>query len=87
MATLSHDIQSLLTILCTSLYAARQEDTLVQEAASIFCREQRNQIEACHPSDSFFREVTALGNAIVEEGFPPIASLQGEDVLMPYAQQ
>ena len=87
MATLSHDIQSLLTILCTSLYAARQEDALVQEAASIFCRELRNQIEACHPSDSYFREVTALGNAIVEEGFSPIASLQGEDVLMPYPQQ
>ena len=87
MATLSHDIQSLLTILCTSLYAARQEDALVQEAAGIFCRDLRNQIEACHPSDSFFRKVTALGNAIVEEGFSPIASLQGEDVLMPYPQQ
>ena len=84
MATLSENIQNLLTVLCTSLYATRQADPLVQEAADIFCREKRNQIEARQPDDAFFRDVTALGNAVVENGFAPLAGLEAEAILMPY---
>ena len=84
MAALSENIQGLLIILCTSLYASRQKDPLVQEAADIFCREKRNQIEGRLPDDSFFRAVTALGNSIVEGGFAPVAGLEPESILMPY---
>jgi len=84
MAALSENIQNLLTILCTSLYATRQEDPLIQQAADIFCRETRQQIEGRSPEDSFFRDVTALGQSVVENGFSPLAGLEAEAILMSY---
>ena len=84
MATLSENIQNLLTILCTSLYAARQDDVFVQQAADIFCRETRNRIEAKHPDDAYFRDATSLGKAVVDCGYSPLAGLETEEILMPY---
>jgi alkylation response protein AidB-like acyl-CoA dehydrogenase len=84
MATLSENIQNLLTILCTSLYAARQDDAFVQQAADIFCRETRNRIEAKHPDDAYFRDTTSLGKAVVDCGYSPLAGLETEEILMPY---
>jgi hypothetical protein len=84
MATLSENIQNLLTILCTSLYAARQDDAFVQQAADIFCRETRNRIEAKHPDDAYFRDATSLGKAVVDCGYSPLAGLETEEILMPY---
>ena len=84
MADLSANIQSLLTILCTSLYAARHGDTLVQEAADIFCRETRNRIEAKRPDDAYFRDVTSLGKNVVDSGFSPLDGVDSEAILMPY---
>ena len=84
MADLSGNIQSLLTILCTSLYAARHNDAVVQQAADLFCRETRNQIEARPPDDAYFRDVTTLGKTVVDCGFSPLAGVESEKILMPY---
>ena len=84
MADLSGNIQNLLTILCTSLYAARHPDTLVQEAADIFCRETRNRIEARRPDDAYFRDVTSLGKNVVDSGFSPLDGVESEAILMTY---
>ena len=85
MADLSANIQSLLTILCTSLYAGRQADPLVQEAADIFCRETRNRIEAKRPDDAYFRDVTSLGKNVVDSGFSPLDGVESKAILMPYS--
>ena len=84
MADLSGKIQSLLTILCTSLYAARHNDAVVQQAADLFCRETRNRIEARPPDDAYFRDVTTLGKTVVDCGFSPLAGVESEEILMPY---
>ena len=84
MADLSGNIQSLLTILCTSLYAARHNDAVVQQAADLFCRETRNQIEARPPDDAYFRDVTNLGKTVVDSGFFPLSGVNSEKILMPY---
>lgn len=84
MADLSGNIQSLLTILCTSLYAARHNDAVVQQAADLFCRETRNRIEARPPDDAYFRDVTTLGKTVVDCGFSPLAGVESEKILMPY---
>ena len=84
MADLSGNIQSLLTILCTSLYAARHNDAVVQQAADLFCRETRNRIEARTPDDAYFRDVTTLGKTVVDCGFSPLAGVESEKILMPY---
>jgi alkylation response protein AidB-like acyl-CoA dehydrogenase len=86
MASLSDNIQSLLTILCTSLYAARHNDAFVQQAADIFCRETRNRIEAKHPDDAYFRDVTNLGKKVAEDGFAPLAGVDSKQILMPYTK-
>ena len=84
MADLSGNIQSLLTILCTSLYAARHNDAVVQQAADLFCRETRNRIEARPPDDAYFRDVTTLGKTVVDCGFSPLAGVESDEILMPY---
>ena len=84
MADLSGNIQSLLTILCTSLYAARHNDAVVQQAADLFCRETRNRIEARPPDDAYFRDVTTLGKTVVDSGFSPLSGVESEAILMPY---
>ena len=84
MADLSGRIQNLLTILCTSLYASRHDDALVQQAADIFCRDMKNRIEARHPDDAYFRDVTTLGKNVVDAGFSPLNGVDRRAILMPY---
>ena len=84
VATLSHEVQGLLTILCTSLYAARQQDDVLQEAANVCCMELTRRITCRPPSDRYFRSVTELGAAVVDGGFQSIAGLDAGEILMPY---
>jgi hypothetical protein len=84
MAALSADIQNLLTILCTSLYGARQHDEVVQAAAAVFCTEMTNRITEKQPNDRCFREVTELGAIVAEGQFASIAGLEASEILMPY---
>ena len=84
MSELSSRIQGLVVILCTSLYAARQADEVVQSAADILCQDLRRMLSGKRPSDKYFRAVTSLGDGIVNGGFQSIAGLEPDQILMPY---
>jgi alkylation response protein AidB-like acyl-CoA dehydrogenase len=84
MSELSARIQTAIVILCTSLYAARQSDPLVQAAADCVCGDFTRQLTGRRASDRDFRAVTKLGEQIVAGGFGPIANLVPHEILMRY---
>ena len=84
MSELSQRVQDATTMLCTALYAARQTDTLVQDAADCFCQHLTAKLLGQRPSDRYFRSVTAVGEAIVEGGFKSISGLEPDEIMMPY---
>jgi hypothetical protein len=84
MAELSQRAQDLITILTTSLYGARQSDTLLRDAADIFCQNLRLKLSGRRPSNHYFRLVTGLGAAIADGQFRSIAGVEAEQILMPY---
>ena len=84
MAELSQRTQDLVTILCTSLYAARQDNEVVRDAADVLCQDLIRKLNGRRPSDRYFRKVTQLGETIVDGGFESIAGLKPDEILMPY---
>lgn len=85
MAELSQRTQDLITMLTTSMYGARQADSLVQDAAELFCDRLRQKLLGRRPSNHYFRRVTELGAAIAAGQFRSIAGVEAEEILMPYA--
>ncbi|MCC7087376.1 MAG: acyl-CoA/acyl-ACP dehydrogenase [Pirellulales bacterium] len=84
MAYLSQQLQDAVTILCTSLYATRQSDEVVQAAADVLCTDLTRKLTGRAPSDRDFRRATKLGETIAEGGFKSIAGLHPDEILMPY---
>jgi hypothetical protein len=84
MAYLSQQLQDAVTILCTSLYAARQSDEVVRAAADVLCADLTRKLTGRPPSDRDFRTVTKLGETIADGGFKSIAGLKPDEILMPY---
>jgi hypothetical protein len=84
MSELSSRLQDMVTILCTSLYAARQNDEVVRQAADIMCQDLTRKLTGQRPSDRYFRSATKLGEAIVEGGFKSIAGLDVGEIMMRY---
>ncbi len=84
MAELSLRCQSLITMLCTALYGARQSDEIVRDAADLFCQEQTQHYTGRRPSNAYYRQVTQLGAAIAEGKFQSIAGLDPDEILMRY---
>ncbi len=69
MVELSQRIQSLIVMLTTALWAAKQSDELVKTAAIVLGREIRRQITGKRPTSEDFRLTTKLGADIAEGGF------------------
>ena len=69
MAYLSQQIQDAVTILCTSLFAARSSDEVVRTAADVLCQDLIRKLTGRPPTDRYFRTVTKLGQTIAEGGF------------------
>jgi hypothetical protein len=86
MAELSQRCQDLITILTTSLYAARQNDDLVRAAADVQCMNMRQKLLGRRPSNHYFRRATELGAAIAEGQFVNIAGIEADEILMKYDQ-
>jgi alkylation response protein AidB-like acyl-CoA dehydrogenase len=86
MAELSQRCQDLITILTTSMYGARQSETIVQDAADIMCQKLRQKLLGRRPSNQYFRQVTTLGEAIANGEFKSIAGIEADEILMPYEQ-
>ena len=84
MSELSSRIQKLVVMLCTSLYAARQEDEVVRSAAEVVCDDFTRELTGRRPTDRELRRVTALGAAIADGGFKSIAGLKPDEILMSY---
>lgn len=84
MAELSQRCQDLITILCTSLYGARQEDEMVRDAADVLCQDLTNKYTGRRASNKYYRQVTELGAAIADGGFKGIAGLDGGPIMMKY---
>ena len=77
MAELSQRVQDAVIILCTSLYAARQQDEVVRTAADVICQDLTRQFDGRRPSaTATYRTVTQLGQPIVEGGFKSIAGIR-----------
>ncbi len=86
MAELSQRCQDLITILTTSMYGARHDEPLVQDAADILCQNLRQKLLGRRPSNHYFRRVTELGAAIADGQFRSITGVEADEILMPYEQ-
>jgi alkylation response protein AidB-like acyl-CoA dehydrogenase len=84
MSELSLRIQKLIVMLCTSLYAARQEDEVIRDAADVMCQDLTRELTGKRPSDHYFRHATTLGATIADGGFKSISGLHPDEILMPY---
>ena len=84
MSQLSGRIQSLIIILCTSLYAARNTDEIVRDAADVICNDLTREVTNRRTSDRDFRRSTKLGEKIVEGGFRSLVDAEPDAILMPY---
>jgi alkylation response protein AidB-like acyl-CoA dehydrogenase len=86
MAELSQRTQDFITILATSLYGARHEDTMVRDAADVMCRSLRHKLLGRRPSNHFYRQATSLGASIADGNFKSIAGLAPDEIMMSYEQ-
>jgi alkylation response protein AidB-like acyl-CoA dehydrogenase len=84
MSELSQRLQDAVTILCTALYAARQNDEVVRQAADVMCQDLTRKITGERASDRYYRTVTKLGEAIVDGGFKSIAGIEVGEIMMRY---
>jgi len=84
MSELSRRMQDAIIILCTALYASRQNDPVVEGAADCICQDLTRGLLGERPSDRYFRTVTKLGAAIADGQFKSIAGLPEGEILMPY---
>ena len=84
MAELSQRCQDLITMLCTSLYGARQSDTIVQDSANVMCHMLRQKLLGRRPSNHYFRTTTELGAAVAEGKFQGVTGLKPDEILMRY---
>lgn len=84
MAELSARCQDLITMLCTCLYGARQADEIVRTAADVMCQELTQKFTGKRASNRYFKEVTRLGEAIVDGNFKSIEGLDPDQILMKY---
>ena len=85
MAELSARVQSLVVILCTSLYAARRQDDLIRRAADCLCSELTRQYRGRRPTDRDLRDLTSLGAAIADGAEELTAGVEPAQLLMPYS--
>jgi alkylation response protein AidB-like acyl-CoA dehydrogenase len=86
MAELSGRVQSLVVMLCTSLYAARQSDELVRRAADGLCRTLTRRLTGARASDRDFRQLTDLGADLAEGKGGLTEGVAGLPILMPYKE-
>jgi alkylation response protein AidB-like acyl-CoA dehydrogenase len=84
MSELSQQLQDAVTILCTALFAARQDDEVVRQAADVMCQDLRRKITGKKASDRYYRTVTKLGATIAEGGFKSIAGVDAGEIMMRY---
>lgn len=86
MSELSARVQSLVLMLCTSLYAGRQESELIRRAGDGLCRHLTRGLTGARVSDRDLRDLTELGAAIAETTNDLTKGVEPPPILMPYKQ-
>ena len=84
MSELSSRVQKLVVMLCTSLYAAKQNDEILKAAADVFCQDLARELTGERPTDRYYRAVTTLGEQIADGKFASIAGLKPDEIMMRY---
>jgi alkylation response protein AidB-like acyl-CoA dehydrogenase len=84
MSELSFRVQSMVVMLCTSLYAARQKDQVVVDAADVLCQQITLELTGRRPPDRFYRDITRLGETVADGGFTSLAGIEADEILMNY---
>ena len=84
MAELSHRVQTAVVILCTSLYAGRHENSVIQQAGDILATSLTNQLLGRRSTDRHLRALTTLGAFVAEHSFPGLEDVTPPPILMPY---
>ncbi|TWT73478.1 Acyl-CoA dehydrogenase [Posidoniimonas polymericola] len=85
MAELSGRCQDLITMLATSMYAARQENEVVRVSADLLCQKLRQKLDGRRPSNQYFKQVTGLGAQVSAGAFPGLEEICGQEILQKYA--
>jgi hypothetical protein len=84
MSELSARIQSLIIVLCTSLYAARKEDEIIRDAADLICTDMRRDFDNHRVTDREFRLATKLGGKIADGGVKSFITVVPDEIMMSY---
>jgi alkylation response protein AidB-like acyl-CoA dehydrogenase len=84
MSELSSRAQKLVVMLCTSLYAAKQDNEVIRSAADLLCQDLARELTGSRPSDGYFKAASKLGEAIADGGFPGMEGVEVPEILMRY---
>ncbi len=87
ISELSFRVQKYVTMLCTALHAAGQQDEIVHDAADIMCQDLTREITGRRVTDRYFRSVSKLGEKIADGGFKSIAGIDAREIMMKYENQ
>jgi hypothetical protein len=84
MSELSSRVQSLVLMLCTSLYAGRQDSELVRRAGDGLCRHLTRGLTGQRVTDRDLRDLTELGAAIADGQGNFTAGVDAPPIMMAY---
>jgi acyl-CoA dehydrogenase len=71
-------------MLCTSLYAGRQQDELIRRAGDGLCRHLTRGFTGSRVSDRDLRDLTSLGEAIADGQSKFTAGVDALPIMMAY---
>jgi alkylation response protein AidB-like acyl-CoA dehydrogenase len=84
MAELSQRIQDTVVILVTALWGHQQRDDVSKNAADILCQDLRRKLTGERPSDRYFHDASQLADQIIAGGYPALAGIPQQEILMKY---
>jgi alkylation response protein AidB-like acyl-CoA dehydrogenase len=84
MAELSQRVQDMVTMLVTALHAHASQNETTILAADIVCQDLQRKLTGQRASDTYFRQVAQLGDAILAGTFAEIADVPKGDILQKY---
>jgi alkylation response protein AidB-like acyl-CoA dehydrogenase len=84
MAELSGRIQSMIVILATCLYAARQNDETIRLAAATLAQDLRNKLTGRRPSDRDFKQLSQFGAALADDSTSLLKDVPDAEIMMRY---
>ncbi len=84
MSELSSRAQKLVVMLCTALYAAKQDNEVVRSAADLLCQDLARELSGKRPTDGYFKAASKLGESIADGGFPGHSAVEVPEILMTY---